>query len=86
MSDNAPAFRAEPGRRASRIAGASALLLLIIGFSMPFWAEPARLRGLDAGPIETASIPLGGSVAIGVFPLLVAANAGGAIRGLRWLL
>ena len=41
-----PAFRVETGSRASRIAGALVLLLLVAGCSMPFWAEPARLRGL----------------------------------------
>ena len=41
-----PAFRVEIGSRASRIAGALVVLLLIAGCSMPFWAEPARLRGL----------------------------------------
>jgi branched-chain amino acid transport system permease protein len=45
----------------------------------------ADMRGLDAGPIETASIPLGGSVAVGVFPLLVAATAVGVIGALQWL-
>ncbi|MBI3153939.1 MAG: branched-chain amino acid ABC transporter permease [Burkholderiales bacterium] len=45
----------------------------------------ADMRGLDAGAIETASVPLGGNVAVGVYPLLVAATAVGVIGALQWL-
>lgn len=48
-------------------------------------AFSADMRGLDAGAIETASLALGGDVAVGVYPLLVAATAVGVIAALQWL-
>ncbi|MBW7851623.1 MAG: branched-chain amino acid ABC transporter permease [Rhodospirillales bacterium] len=53
--------------------------LLLEGFS-------ADARGIDAGVIETASLALGGDLAVGWLPLLVFASAVAVIAGLELLL
>jgi branched-chain amino acid transport system permease protein len=45
----------------------------------------ADVRGLDIGPLATATIQLGGEVAVGVMPLLVMAAAVATLAALQWL-
>lgn len=45
----------------------------------------ADTRSLDIGGLNTASLPLGGNVAVGVFPLIVMAVAVAVLGGLQWL-
>lgn len=45
----------------------------------------ADSRGLNAGPIETASLEIGGGLALGWFPLLVLATAVAVVLGLQML-
>ena len=45
----------------------------------------ADSRGLNAGSIETASIPLGGGIAVGVFPVMIMLTAIAVIAGLQYL-
>ncbi len=45
----------------------------------------ADSRKLQAGPIQTASLQLGESMAIGVFPLIIFLTAVVVIGGLQWL-
>lgn len=52
--------------------------LLLVIFS-------ADTRSLNVGSLGTASVPLGGEVAVGVFPLIVMAVAVGVLGGLQWL-
>lgn len=45
----------------------------------------ADTRGLDAGPIETASLHLFGDLTVGVYPLVVLGIALAVIGGLAWM-
>lgn len=45
----------------------------------------ADMRRLDAGAVETASLNLGGDIAVGVYPLIVASTAVAVIAALQWL-
>ncbi len=52
--------------------------LLLVAFS-------ADTRSLSVGELGIASVPLGGDVAVGVFPLIVMAVAVAVLGGLQWL-
>jgi len=45
----------------------------------------ADVKGLDIGPLATATFDLGGNVAVGALPLLVMATAVTLLAGLQWL-
>ncbi len=52
--------------------------LLLVTFS-------ADTRSLNVGALGTASVALGGDVAVGVLPLIIMAVAIGVLAGLQWL-
>ena len=52
--------------------------LLLVSFS-------ADTRSLNVGELGTASVLLGGDVAVGVLPLIIMAVAVGVLVGLQWL-
>jgi len=57
-------------------------VILQNAFLEVYSADPQKL---NAGTIETASIPVGGGLNIGVFPLLMFATAVVVIAGLQWI-
>jgi branched-chain amino acid transport system permease protein len=46
----------------------------------------ANLRGLDAGPLENASLKINDQISVGLFPLLTLAVAVGVLLGLQFLI
>lgn len=77
----------------NRTLGDDALRPLLVTFGLSIVIQNALLetfsadmRRLDAGAMETASVNLGGDIAVGVYPLIVASTAVAVIAALQWLL
>lgn len=76
----------------NRTLGGDPLRPLLVTFGLSIVIQNALLevfsadmRRLDAGPIETASLNLGGVVDVGVYPVIVASSALAVVVALQWL-
>lgn len=76
-----------------RMLGQGLMPPLLVTFGLSIVAQNAMLmlfspdvRSIDTGPLATASVDLGGTVAVGVLPLAVTVVAVTVITALQWLL
>jgi len=77
----------------NRVLGRDIMPPLLVTFGLSVMLQNVLLeafsgdsRRLDAGALTSASIPLGGDLAVGVFPILTFAAAVGLLAGLQWVL
>jgi branched-chain amino acid transport system permease protein len=76
----------------NRVAGGDVVSMLLLTFGLSVVIQNGLLgvfsadsRRLASGDLVTASVPLGGDLALGVFPLLTLALAVGSIALLEWV-
>jgi branched-chain amino acid transport system permease protein len=76
----------------NRTLGANVLRPLLLTFGLSIMIQnvllqvfSADVRGLDVGALATATIELGGDVAVGVLPLLIMTTAVATLALLQWL-